>query len=141
MNVSSSRPGIRFEGTEGWIGFDGWRAPLQASNSMVLQTKIGANEIHLHRPRVVVSRTAPIGGEHRDFIDGVKSRKPCYAPAEIGHRTITVAHLGNISMLLGRKLRWDSRKEAFVDDPEADKMLTRKQRAPWTMANVDSWLA
>lgn len=81
-----------------------------------------------------------MGGEHRNFIDCVKSRKPCYAPAETGHRTISIAHIGNIAMMLGRKLKWDPQAEQFVDNAEANAMLTRKQREPWTLANIDSWI-
>lgn len=141
LNVVSKGPGIRFEGTEGWIGFEGWRGPLQASNPKILESKIGPNEVHLYRPGEVVPRTEGMkGGEHRNFIDCVKSRKPCYAPAETGHRTITIAHIGNIAMMLGRKLKWDPKAEQFVNDAEADAMLSRKQREPWTLANVDSWI-
>jgi len=141
MRVRSEKPGIRFEGTDGWIGFENWRGPLRASNPKILQSEIGPNEIHLDRPSEVVARTdGAKGGEHRNFIDCVKSRKPCYAPAEIGHRTVTIAHIGNIAMMLGRKLRWDPQRERFVDDPEADKLLSRTQRAPWTIGHVDSWI-
>lgn len=124
LNVSSSEPGIRFEGADGWIGNNGWTAPLEASPKSVLDSKIGAEETHLY--------TCP-GGEHRNFLDCVKSRKQCYGPAEIGHRTITIAHIGNIAMILGRKLKWDPEKERFVNDPEADKMLSREMRPPWTL--------
>jgi hypothetical protein len=43
-------------------------------------------------------------------------------------------------MLLGRKLQWDPEAEKFVGDDEANAMLTRKQREPWTMENIDKWL-
>lgn len=141
LNVVSKGPSIRFEGTDGWVGFEGWRAPLQASDPRMLESEIGPNEVHLYRPSEVVPRAAGMkGGEHRNFIDCVKSRKPCYAPAETGHRTITIAHIGNIAMLLGRKLKWDPQAEQFVGDGEANAMLSRKQREPWTLANIDSWI-
>ena len=141
MNVVSRGPGIRFEGTEGWIRSDGWRGPLQASNPAILESKINPGEVHLYRPSEIVARTdGNKGGEHRNFIDCVKSRKPCYAPAQVGHRTITIAHMGNIAMLLGRKLKWDPQAERFVGDDQANAMLSRKQREPWTIANIDSWL-
>jgi predicted dehydrogenase len=141
MNVSTSTPGIRFEGTEGWIGFTGWRAPLEASNSAILESVIGASEVHLYRPSEVVRRQDGLrGGEHRNFIDCVKSRRPCYAPAETGHRTITIAHIGNIAIQLGRRLRWNPETERFVNDREADAMLSRTQREPWTIANINRWL-
>jgi hypothetical protein len=109
----------------------GWTAEPKASSPEILKSVIGEDEIHLY--------TCP-AGEQRNFLDCVRSRKECYGPAEIGHRTITIAHLGNIAMLLRRKLRWDPAKEDFVDDREASAMLTRKQREPWTMANVEKWI-
>ena len=140
MNVATGTAGLRFEGTEGWIAFEKWRGPLIASNPAILESKIGPNEVHLHRPRVVIARRDSKGGEHRNFLDCVKSRRPCYAPAEIGHRTISVAHIGNISMLLGRELKWDPEIERFVGDAEANTMLRREQREPWAIKNIDSWI-
>ena len=125
MIVRSKTPGIRFEGTGGWIGNDGWRAELQASSPEILKSEIGPNETHLY--------TCP-GGEQRNFLDCIKSRQQCYAPAEIGHRTITIAHIGNISMMLGRKLRWNPAKERFVDDAVADGLLKRAMREPWILS-------
>ncbi len=134
MRVLSTGPGIRFEGTDGWVGFTGWRAPLAAGDPAILESQIGAEEWHVERPSEVVAREdGGKGGEHRDFLDCVKSRKACYAPAEIGHRTITIAHIGNIAMMLGRRLEWDPDAERFVDDAEADAMLSREQRKPWTL--------
>ena len=93
------------------------------------------------RPSEIVARTdGGKGGEHRNFYDCVKSRKPTYGPAETGHRTITIAHIGNIAMLLGRKLTWDPAQERFVGDADVNAMLTRKQREPWTMADIDKWI-
>ncbi len=122
--VSSKEPGIRFEGTDGWIGNTGWRGELEAEPTSILEESIGANETHLYTCRA---------GEQRNFLDCVKSRRLCYAPAEIGHRTITVAHIGNISMMLGRKLKWDPAKERFVGDAEADGLLSRAMRDPWRL--------
>lgn len=125
--VTSSSPGIRFEGTDGWVAVNSWAGTLEAEPKSLLDSKIGPDEVHLE--------TCP-GGEHRNFLDCVKSRRPCYAPAEVGHRTITIAHLGNISMMLGRKLRWDPNAEQFPDDAEANRMLWRPMREPWTLANL-----
>jgi predicted dehydrogenase len=140
LNVSSSKPGIRFEGDDGWIASESWRGPLIASDESILESKISEDETRLYRPRVVVARRDGIGGEHRNFIDCVKSRTPCYAPAETGHRTITIAHIGNIAMQLGRKLNWNPDTEQFVGDVEANKMLIREQREPWTIGNIASWV-
>ena len=120
--VTSGTPSLRFEGSEGWIGNRGWRAPLQASSKSILDSAIGPNEIHLYTCRA---------GEQRNFLDCVKSRKDCYFPPEIGQRCFTIAHIGNISMLLGRKLRWDPEKEKFINDEQANRMLSRSMRSPW----------
>jgi len=120
--VTSGTPSLRFEGSEGWIGNRGWRAPLQAEPKSILDSVIGPNEIHLY--------TCP-AGEQRNFLDCVKSRKDCYFPPEVGQRCFTIAHIGNISMLLGRKLRWDPQKEQFTGDEQANRMLSRSMRSPW----------
>src|SRR5262249_40262819 len=67
----------------------------------------------------------------RNFLDCVKSRKQPISALESGHRVATVCHLANLSLRLGRKIRWDADKEEIVGDPEAAKMLVRPYRAPW----------
>ncbi len=135
------RPGIRFEGTDGWIESHNWRGSLKASDRAMLDVEVDPAKVNIYRPSEVVARgDGGKGGEHRNFYDCVKSRQDCYAPAETGHRTITIAHLGNISMLLGRKLQWNPGEERFVVDDDANAMLSRPQREPWTMANIDSWV-
>ena len=49
----------------------------------------------------------------------------------VAHRSLTPAHLGNIAMQLGRKLRWDPKAERFLNDDQANRMLSRACRAPW----------
>jgi len=88
---------------------------------------IGAEELHLY--------TNP-QGEHDDFLQCVKSRKDPYFPVDIGHRVSTVCHLANISIKLGRKLKWDPAAEQFAGDEEASKMLDRPRRDPWQLPNV-----
>ncbi len=66
-----------------------------------------------------------------NFLDCVQSRKPTVAPAEVGHRTATVCHIGYIACMTGRKLQWDPVKEQFVNDDGANAMLTRPRREGW----------
>lgn len=122
--VDSGTPSLRFEGTDGWVGNRGWRGKLEASRPAILNSVIGPDEIHLY--------TCP-QGEHRNFLDCVKSRQACYFPPEIGHRCFTIAHIGNVAMLLGRKLNWNPDKERFVNDDEANRMLARAARSPWLL--------
>jgi predicted dehydrogenase len=124
--------GARFEGTEGWVqfGFGG----LKTSPESLKTTVIGPNEIHL--PRSNPARDKDVYGEYlrdhvRNFIQAVKTRVDPIAPVEIGHRTASLCHLGNIAMLLKRKLQWNPELERFVNDEEANRMLDRPLRAPW----------
>ncbi|MHC4754734.1 MAG: Gfo/Idh/MocA family protein [Planctomycetota bacterium] len=122
MIIKSGGVSLRFEGTDGWIGNTGWIGQLQAEPKSILDSIIGPDEIHLY--------TEP-GGEHRNFLDCVKRRQDPYFPVEIGHRCCSVSHLGNISMILGRKLKWDPDKECFGNDEQANSMLSRTMRSPW----------
>ena len=67
-----------------------------------------------------------------NFFDCVRTRKPPICDAEIGHRSVSVCHLGVIALRLGRKLRWDPAKEEFVGDKEANGYLVREMRKPLT---------
>ena len=67
----------------------------------------------------------------RNFLDCVKSRQRPIADVEGGHQTTTACHLANLSMRLGRKLKWDPVKEEIAGDREAAAMLERPYRKPW----------
>jgi predicted dehydrogenase len=122
LYLDSGGTGIRFEGDGGWVGNGGWTQPLEASSPKILSAVIGPGETRLF--------TCP-AGEHRNFLDSVRTRRDPYFPAEIGHRCSTLAHIGNIAMWTGRKLRWDPVREIFPDDPDANRYLARASRSPW----------
>src|SRR6478672_5257070 len=65
----------------------------------------------------------------QNWLDCIKSRKRPNADVEIGHRSISVCHLVNITRELDRKLTWDPVAEKFVGDDEANKLLDRPRRA------------
>jgi predicted dehydrogenase len=75
------------------------------------------------------------GGSHaRNFLDCIKSRKLPICDVEEGHYTMVMCHLANISTKLGRTLRWDSAKEEVIGDKEANQLLSRPYRKPWTLS-------
>ena len=118
------RISARFEGDEGWIdiGYNETTAEPQSLLSKIL----GPNDQRLYRSN----------DHHKNFLDCVKSRKETAAPAEVGHRSFSLCCMGNISMLLKRKLRWDPEAERFIGDDEANRMLSRSMRAPWKLPSV-----
>jgi predicted dehydrogenase len=66
-----------------------------------------------------------------DFVKSVRTREQPVSDVVSQHRSVSACHLANISMRLGRKLKWDPEQELFIDDSEANSMLRRPQRAPY----------
>jgi myo-inositol 2-dehydrogenase/D-chiro-inositol 1-dehydrogenase len=120
--VESGGVAIRIEGTDGWIGNDGWRGPWEVSSRDLLRQKFPPE----------TSKIWPLPpSEHRNFLDCVKSRQPTTYSAEAGHRLSTVIHIGNIAMELGRKLKWDPQSESFPGDDAANALRSRAPREAW----------
>lgn len=64
----------------------------------------------------------------KNFLDCVRSREQPNANAEVGHRATTIAHLASICRQLGRKLQWDPKAERFIDDDQANQLISRPRR-------------
>jgi hypothetical protein len=127
MRVASNnhlRQGVRFIGDEGWVHIT--RSGLDAEPKRLLSEKIGPEEIHLARPAGDHRQ-----GHRRDFLDCIRTRARTIARVEVGHRSVIPAHLGNIAMQLGRKIRWDPGNETVIKDSAAERMLRRPLRSPW----------
>lgn len=120
MIVGDDEPfGVTFEGDDGWVRVT--RQGYEVSDPEIWTSEIGPGDVRL-----------PQSDDHfRNFIDCVISREEPVAPIEQAHRSITIAHLGNIAMLLGRDLAWDPEAERVVGDESANAMLAREMRAPW----------
>ncbi len=69
----------------------------------------------------------------QDWLDCIRSRRQPICDVEIGARSATVCHLGNICYWLNRPLKWDPVKEQFINDDAANRLLRRPMRAPWTL--------
>ncbi len=123
VRISSRNPiGIKFIGDDGWIYVN--RSVLTASNQELEKSTIDPGPKKVH--------ASP--GHARNFLDCVKSRSECVAPAETAHRSITPGHLGYVSHKLGRALRWDAKNERVLEDEEADKLLRKHNyRKPWSL--------
>jgi predicted dehydrogenase len=76
-----------------------------------------------------------------DFIKCVRSRRRPICDVEVGARSATVCHLGNLAYWNQRALKWDPKKERFEGDPEAGQWLDRERRAPWQKGLKDYWKA
>jgi len=72
----------------------------------------------------------------QNFLKCVKSRELPVADIEIGHRTTTACHLGNIALRMEQKLHWDGHAERFIGNDAANRMLVRPYRAPWNLEGM-----
>lgn len=69
-----------------------------------------------------------------NWLQAVRERSEPNAPIEVGHRSATICHLGNLARQLGRRLKWDARRERFQDDDEANSLLERPRRAGFELS-------
>ena len=115
------RSGTKWIGTDGWVWVD--RGGIDASPKSLLKEQDVRRQIALFR--------SP--GHHRNFLDCVKSRKTTLTPAEVAHRSASPGHLGQIAMILGRKIKWDAKTETIENDETATRMLGRAMREPWQL--------
>jgi len=118
------RGGVHFVGTEGIVYVD--RGKLQSWPEKVVKEPLGANEVRLYQ--------SP--GHHRDWLNCIRSRQRPICDVEIGARSVTVCHLGNLAYWHGRRLKWDPKAWRFVDDEQANKWLDRQRRGPWQLPTV-----
>jgi predicted dehydrogenase len=113
--------GVQFIGPDGWIFVS--RGALRASNDEIVQTPLPENAIKLYRS----------GSHMGNFFESMRSRQDPICDVEIGHRSISVAHLGVISVRMNQALKWNPEKEEFVGDnaKDANKWLSREMRKPY----------
>jgi len=86
------------------------------------------------RTRTVSAQGWAQTGDHvRNWLDSIKSRKPTVCHPESAHRATTICHAVNIGLRLGRSLKWDPQAERFLNDAQANAMLLRAMRPPWSL--------
>jgi predicted dehydrogenase len=122
----TAEPSVRciFEGTEGMVRVDNMGQHFFASPASIWPKDVkGIEKYHS-------------GEDHmRNFLECVKSRSEPNAPIEIGHRSASLCHLGNIAIKLRAKLRWDAENEIFMGSKsdEANALLDRPARDSWAV--------
>ncbi|MEK7407218.1 MAG: Gfo/Idh/MocA family oxidoreductase [Acidobacteriota bacterium] len=115
--------GNLFLGADGWMWVDGGGFSVYKGedNAKVMDEK-GADE-------------AGTALHMKNFLQACRSRnhKELTAEIEIGAMSAALCHLANISYRVNRKLTWDAARGKFVNDAEADKLLTRDYRKPYVV--------
>ncbi|MCA9036823.1 MAG: Gfo/Idh/MocA family oxidoreductase, partial [Planctomycetaceae bacterium] len=118
-----NRQGLKIIGTKGWVWVN--RGRIEASDATWLEPGFSPGAV-----KVTVS------DDHvGNFLDCIRTRSECIAPADAGHRSITPGHLAYVSNHLKRKLAWDPVAEVCPDDAEATELLKATDyREPWRLA-------
>jgi predicted dehydrogenase len=114
--------GTAFEGANGWVEVH--RGGLRAYPADLAEQATPKGEF----------RARPTDHHQRDWIESIIARRPAVSGIEESVHADLLCHLSDIAVRLGRKLRFDPRKECFLDDPEANERLAlRPMRAPWRL--------
>ncbi len=118
--------GELFEGEGGWAAAaDGYSQPDVSSPELLAEYDTVVGEY--------VARTGRSLDHMRNFLDCVKSREQTVANPSVMHRSMSTVHAANICMWLGRDLEFDPATETFVNDDEANRLIARAERGPWTI--------
>jgi predicted dehydrogenase len=122
-----------------WFPFDSTRIEIYGREGLMLLERHGGGwELYDGEGRRISTdkqnHSAMQAAHVENFVGCILSRKRPNADVEEGHISAALCHMANISYRLGdRKLVFDSAKEAFADDNEANRYLKRTYRAPWVM--------
>jgi predicted dehydrogenase len=131
MRVSDKLPnGIKFIGDEGWIfvSRDGTQTASDPTGRATSLKPLDASDPRLLDPNGVTVQLTPSQSHHQNWLECVRSRATPLAPADIAHRSNAACIVSWIAMKLERPLRWDPKAERFVNDAEANALLTRPER-------------
>jgi hypothetical protein len=115
------RQGVTFEGPDGWVFVN--RGVIEAEPKSLLREPFDPDAIHL-----------PVSTLHQgNFLECVRTRQKTICNIDVAVRSDTVCQLAWCAFHLNRKLRWDPARELFINDPDANRKLTRSLRAPWRL--------
>lgn len=121
------------KGHPGGTTFEGEKGKVYVTRGKIEVTLNGEKVPDPYKLETGAVKLYVSNNHHKDWLDCIKSRKLPVCDVEIGHRSATVCHLGNIVVRTGRKLTWDPVKEAIVGDADAAAMVGKTYRAPWKL--------
>jgi predicted dehydrogenase len=133
VSVSDKHPnGLKFIGEKGWIWVtrSGQATASDPKNPNALPP-LAASDPKLLVPEGLSVELPRSEEHHLNWIQCVRSRKEPLASARIGHRSGSACIVSWIAMKLGRPLTWDTKAEQFVNDKEANALMSRPERAPY----------
>lgn len=123
-----NQQGCKFIGDEGWVHVN--RAGISAEPASLLKRRFKPGETRLHASP---EHANPYTAHTADFFRSIRTRQDPVSPVEDGQAASTLGNVSDVALRLGRRLSWDPRQDRFVGDDQANSMLSRAQRSPWTI--------
>jgi len=128
-NAEKHKIGAYFYGTKGTFHMgwrDGWTFYPANSKDRVIHEDSRLQEPDGHNLTLLWA----------DFLDSIEKQRKPVSDIEVAHRSSVLPLLGMLSWKLGRSVEWDGRTERILNDPEANKLLSRPYRAPWVYPDI-----
>lgn len=113
--------GSLFEGEKGKLFVT--RGAIESDPEDILEEPLDASSVKLYQS----------ADHYANFLQCIKSRQDPICTVEIGHRSATICHLGNIAIRTGKKVLWDPKAERITGDDALTSWLNRPYRAPWQL--------
>ncbi len=122
---NANRGGVMFEGNKGTIFVT--RGRIESTPPEILKLPLGEKDVHLTESE----------NHHANWLDSIRNSRRPICDVEVGHRSATVCHLGNIALRARQRILWDPAKEVIVGaNAEVTAMVGRNYRAPWRLPDV-----
>jgi hypothetical protein len=129
--------GVIFYGSEGRLEIDAggdWKTFMGPKGEPGPDSK----NIKEEKSNALVTTGQGSGGHYGNFIDAVRAGKQEMLTCDIetGHKSSVLPIMANIAYRTGRELKWDGKKEQFVGDSAANKLLRRADRKGYAVPNL-----
>ena len=111
--------GTTFLGDEGWVSVD--RYGIYAAPKSLLSVRLKPNDVQF----------LPRDNHSAHFVECVKTRHPSLSPVNTAVQSDIISHLCDISVRVGRPIRWNPETEEIIGDPAATRLMSRPLRSPW----------
>lgn len=122
--IHGSSGGVLFKGSDGQILVN--RGKLESTPASIIQQPLTDSDVKLYK--------SP--GHQQDWLNAIRERTRPICDVEVGARSVTVCHLGNLAYWHRKTLRWDPQTWQFTDPQEANEWRDRQRRDPWQLPSV-----
>lgn len=127
--------GLRFESDSGWIFCARGSERVTASDPNAPADAPGKGPFRVSDPKLQAPLEKgekvwmPSPNHYLNWLESIAANRDPIAPVDQAVKSVQTCSAAWIGMKLGRKLKWDANKEAFVGDEQANALRSRKARS------------